>query len=746
MFGMSYKKIILIIILLLIIGFLVAFLYNKIKKQSKKVGKKIIKLNNQNSNSKSIETYQNDNIINLDTESPVTWVNTWQQSPEFLKYKLKPFFLDKNNLYISDMIFKFNPILGPFNQAPDETSVFIFTNYDPNSSILEFRNKKQLITYGFKDNCNVPQNTSKDNYSALCRGIITLESKFIEDKYNTQFEQKLSSKGIPFLQHKPTKLMVCYITVTKELLDAVNMYPIDNIQAPFNTFYISDIPDLSFNIGTYMQPGDIVPLVYVGNGLVNDIPKIIQIQLSNKYIKTVNPGDTFGYTTKKFDVVLNNYSKLTTNGNWIIQVLQNSTSISTSPSNFITKRLYYLPFGKFFILRTKPDIEDGTSDWEFAMPGLSTNCSSSQIYFNGQCTDCPQGQNPNSFKTDCLPDCPPGTYLFSNSCQKCEGIVTSDKLNCLTNGKLVGKVYQNRPYEVQMEDGTFISVTDLLTFIAGPDENGSNIECFRYQNENNQCSLDKPWNCIVEGAEWILDRAKDVGTYLKNAVEKVGSWAKNVGSAALEWAKNAGKNILEGLIKIGNSISCAARKVLRDISSFFSNIFEQMKNAVTTTFNYIKNKFLSLVDKIWGTIKTPLSMAISFYLDSVQCDYLNLRENYPDEKKDAIQLLEPYFVPNIRTGLVAFVSELLIVATEGVIAPIINVILPLVSDYIYPKIDGLIIDLLEKEQIINSILSTTDVIISKISFSCDWLKPPDDVDDLKGDVSKLTDTNIVSSN
>ena len=735
---MTYKKLILVLILLSIILFL---LYKCIKKSKSKKRNKNIKLNNPQLSTTIIETYQNNTSI-LDTDTPVTWVNTWQQSPEFAKYKLKVFTLDKNNLYISDLIFKFNPILGPFTQAPDVSSVFIFTNYDPNSSILDFRNKKQLITYGFKDNCNVPQNTPKDNYSALCRGIITLESKDIEDKYNTQFEQKVSTKGIPFLQHKPTKLMVCYITVTKELLDVVNMYPINSVQAPFNSFYISDIPDLSFNIGTYMQPGDIIPLVYVGNGLVNDIPKIIQIQLSNKYIKNVNPGDTFGYTTKKFDVILNNYSKLTTNGNWLVQVPSNPNVLN----NFQTKRLYYLPFGKFFILRTKPNVEDGTSDWEFSMPGLSTNCTSTQIYFNGQCTNCPEGQFPNSFKTDCLPSCPPGTYLYSNSCQKCEGIVTSDKLNCLVNGKLVGKVYQNRPYEVQMEDGTFISVTDLLTFIAGPDENGSNIECFRYQNEDNQCSLDTPWNCIVEGAEWILDKAKDVGTYLKNAVEKVGEWAKNVGNATLEWAKNAGKSILEGLVKLGNSISCAARKVLRDISSFFSNIFEKMKNAVTTTFNYIKNQFLSLADKIWGTIKTPLSMAISFYLDNVQCDYLNIRENYPEEKKDAIQLLEPYFVPNIRTGLVAFISELLIIATEGVIAPIINVILPLVSDYIYPKIDGLIIDLLEKEQIINSILSTTDVIISKISFSCDWLKPPDDADDLKGDISKLTDTNIISSN
>jgi hypothetical protein len=347
---------------------------------------------------------------------------------------------------------------------------------------------------------------------------------------------------------------------------------------------------------------------------------------------------------------------------------------------------------------------------------------------------------------------------------------------------------------------------ESFSYYYSPTINGKKIGQNNYTplfaNDTEKQFIDTDNNYISIEEFGIIDWAKDKFSKLeecvkdpincaKSAVNNISDWIQHPDfSPLVDWAKSTGKDIASNLVALGNtigdSIKGAANKIVETAKSTLNTIKENVydkglkvagnaiadfskdaankvadaakkgidvlksfpeiaKQAVNKAFEYIKTQFMTLADKIWSTIKTPLSMAISFYLDSVQCDYLNIRENYPEEKKDALQLLKPYFVPNIRTGLVAFVSELLIVATEGVITPIINVILPLISDYINPKIDGLIGDLLENEKIINSILSTSDSVVKKISFSCDWLKPPSDADELKADITKLTDTNITTS-
>jgi len=506
--------------------------------------------------------------------------------------------------------------------------------------------------------------------------------------------------------------MISYITVTKELVDAVNIYPINMPNAQWNIFYLSDIPDITFNIGAYMQPGDIVPLVYIGNGLANEFPKVVQIQLSSKYVKTVNAADTFGYTTKKFDVVLNSYSKLTTNGNWIVQVPTNPTSIS----NFELRRMYYLPFSpKLWIFRTKPNIDDGTSDWEFSMPGLATNCTSSQIYFNGKCTECGTNMMPDSSKSECISNCPAGTFLYSNSCQACNGLVSDDKLTCFVGGKkLLGKVYQNRPSEVQMEDGTFISITDLLTFMAGPaDESGS--ECFRYRS----CSIFSPWDCIVDAYNYVSERAKDFGSFLADALTNVGDWAKNIGSAALNWAENAGKSILEGLIKIGNAISCAARKAFRAIASFFGDIFEKIKSAVNSAISYLSKA----ADKVWDAIKEPIGMGINIILEGSQCEYKISRE---ESKLEAVRSILPVLVPGLRLVVLELVRTILNTASGGILTPILAIVMPLVNPYISPHLDGLLEKALETNELTSAITTIADPIVNEVSkISCPFLNMPD---------------------
>ena len=654
-------------------------------------------------------TSSSDSILSTD---PVTWVNDWQRSPEFAKYSLKAFTVEGNNLYLSDDVLKFKPLLGPFVNDPNENSVFIYNKADPNSSNILLRSKKQLITYGIKNRCNIPVSTDGTDYSSLCNGLVNFVDTTLVDKYNTQFEQTVNSNGTPFLLHSATKLMISYITVTKELVDAVNMYPINMPNAQWNIFYLSDIPDITFNIGAYMQPGDIVPLVYIGNGLANEFPKVVQIQLSSKYVKTVNAADTFGYTTKKFDVVLNSYSKLTTNGNWIVQVPTNPTSIS----NFELRRMYYLPFSpKLWIFRTKPNIDDGTSDWEFSMPGLATNCTSSQIYFNGKCTECGTNMMPDSSKSECISNCPAGTFLYSNSCQACNGVVSDDKLTCFVGGKkLLGKVYQNRPSEVQMEDGTFIGITDLLTFMAGPaDDSGS--ECFRYRS----CGWSAPWDCIVDAYNYVSDRAKDFGSFLADALTNVGDWAKNIGSAALNWAQNAGKSILEGLIKIGNAISCAARKVFRAIASFFGDIFAKIKQGVMEAVNWLKGA----AGKVWDAIKGPLGTVINLVLQNSECEYSINRQI---SSLEAVKAIEPMILPEIRIYILQLVKNILSEATGGILYPILTIVLPLVDPYIAPYIDDILAKAIETDVLTTGITTIFDPVVEQIAkVSCSSFTPPD---------------------
>ena len=265
-----------------------------------------------------------------------------------------------------------------------------------------------------------------------------------------------------------------------------------------------------------------------------------------------------------------------------------------------------------------------------------------------------------------------------------------------------------------MEDGTFIGITDLLTFIAGPsDDSGS--ECFRYGG----CSWYAPWNCVVEAANWIADRAKDVGNFIKNAVDKVGDWAKQASSAALNWAKNAGKSILEGLVKIGNAISCGVRKAFRAIASFFGDIFEKIKSAVNSAISYLSKA----TDKVWDVIKTPIGIGIDIVLEGTHCEYKVQRDI---SKLDAVKAIEPVLVPNLRFTVLQLVRGILNTVSGGILTPILAIVMPLVDPYILPHIDGLLAKALETNELTSAITTIADPLVDQISkISCKFLISPD---------------------
>jgi hypothetical protein len=653
-----------------------------------------------------------------DSTLPVTWVDKWANT-DIVKSKIPgAFYAEGNNLYLSAAIMKFKESpQGPFQSTPDAKTVYIYNKFNSNSTVPSYLQiKKQLITYGITDRCNTPPNTDTTMYSPLCNGMVSFADTGLVDKVNTQFSQEVNASGIPYLLHKPTKLMFCYITVTQELLNAVGMYPISYPNAQWNYFYLIDIPTIQFAVGSYMQVGDIIPLIYVGNGLSDGLPKQIRIKLSSKSITSVKPTDTFNYTTKEYNVVINNYTKLTTNGNWIIQ-----------DPNGNLKRTYYIPMSpKLWRIATKDNIQDGTSDWEFVLPGLAAGCGSNQIFSNGACMDCGANQFADSSKTQCLPYCPSGQYLYSNGCQPCDGVVSDDKLTCFVGGKrLLGKVYENRPYEVKMEDGTFISMNDLLTFIAGPADSSSS-ECFHYRG----CGWTSPWDCIKDAANWISDRAKDVGAFIKNAVDKVGDWAKNVGSAALNWAQNAGKTILAGLVKLGNTIGCYARKAFRAIADFFGDIFEKARNAFNSAINWVKNAAVT----VWDTIKQPLGMIINLVLDNVECEYMIARNS---SKLDAVKAIKPALVPPVRESMIRIIktqlSAALATVTFGIGAAIVELVFTIVQQFsdFNQKVDSLLEYVFEQGFAVNTITTVADPVIKQVAkISCSAINPPK-TDDIK---------------
>jgi|688.fasta_scaffold07870_1 hypothetical protein len=632
------------------------------------------------------EDYQN-----LD-KSQGGWILDWQNHPEVrAKIGSKIFVLQDNKAYMTYGLSKEQPQIGPFTSDPDVDSMFIYSN-NP---------RFQFETYGIKNKCNAPPDSTN-----LCNGF-THFTDMADNEGNFQFKQLETSNGVKYLIHAPTNLIVVFLTITAEMIDQVNKNLLDPKFAPWNYFTVEETPDIFFPVSTQNRPGDIISLVYVGNDLADQLPRDISIKLKNSQ----NP---------PIQTRLEIENEFTTDFDWLIR-----------SNGAMTKVKFVDPGYKAY--RLVPTQEKG--QWVLVKPAMSLKCAINQIYQNGVCTNCPSGFKNDKNKLKCIPNCPSGQYLFGASCQKCDGDVSSDQLTCFLGGlKEIGTVDDEHVGFIQMSDGTWLPIGDVLSLIAGPEK--SENECFRYLIETyGGCSWSAPWNCVVDAANWVAERAKDVARFAEEAVKRAGEWMKGAANSTLKWVEGAGKTIAKELIKFGNAFACGVRKAIREVGEFFNKFGKMALEAVNAVIKFFKDN----IGKVFDVIKPILQSVFATITGGVVCQYIMASQL---SEKDAIEALQPIILPVVRTPVVSM-AQTTISSVFPPAAPFIAVILPLVKPYLDPQIDKLL-KIILIDTLAGELIRMFDPIVRPLSFACPFLSEPEGVSSYTNiiDNTDFSETNI----
>ena len=699
---MSNIKLFLIILFLLCISYILYSIINSISNKKKshenynrildgKVGSSSI--------SKMIHTQPTTIIPPTPTSSStlysneVTWVDKWCNMPD-VKSKLSGFLVTKGNkLYIS--MFKITedtnqqtPKLN-YTSEIDENTMYIYTN----EFVLpgKGQQKMQLVTYGIKNVCN-------SSRTELCNGMVSFVPSSLKDKVNTQFVKQITNTGKSYLVHKPTNLMITYFYITQPMIDAANMYPTGQIGGQkFATFYMTETPDMQFNVLANNKVGDLIMLTYIGNGLDNIFPFKTSAKLKNVNINQV------------FNIEINNEIDVNVEkGNIYIKKPILGIRGETIIQN---KRLQYIPLNdKVGRIAVTPDASnDKSSSWEVVKPLGCDNCSKPNVCKNNKCQPCDEG-----------------SYYINGNCQVCNsGIVSSDKLSCFEgNLKTLGYVYENHPGNVQMADGTWLSLADVLTFISGPPDSVDS-ECFRYSDVKQVNSqyvmlgenvkpdvISNGWNYTKSLVKNWYDSFKN---YVENAINSVKSWATNVSSETLKWVQGAGKSVLKDFVSIGGWISCNVKKELKAIANEFNKIAKFMVGIVEKADKAFKSAGDWIVGEariVWDYINKPLTLYINAYFGGAPCEYYIKRKI---SKIDAIKAVEPVIVDPIRTQMTVLIKR----AIEEILPefyPFIEILMPFIEDIpgYNDKVNQLIAKLIELDFMVNSISSIVDNVVNPV--------------------------------
>jgi hypothetical protein len=459
---------------------------------------------------------------------------------------------------------------------------------------------------------------------------------------------------------------------------------------------MSETPDMQFNVLSNSKVGDILMLTYIGNGVNNMFPFKTSAKLKNANVNQI-------FNIEIYNEIDVNVEK----GNIYIKKPILGMRGETIIQN---KRLQYIPLNdKVGRIAVTPDASnDKSSSWEVVMPLGCDNCNPPKVCKNNKCQSCDEG-----------------SYYINGNCEVCNnGIVSDDKLSCFEGGlKPLGYVYEDKPGKVQMADGKWLSLSDVLTFIAGPPDDSSSDECFRYGG----CKPLTFWNCIVDAYDWAKDRVNDAVHFVENAANTVGDWAKKAGSDALNWAQGAGNSILKEMIKIGNAISCYARKALRAIAETFKKIAEflvDIARKADKAFKSAGDWIVGAARTVWDYINKPVGLYIDSYFGGAPCEYYVKRKI---SKIDGIKSIEPVIVDPIRTQMTVLIKR----GIEEILPefyPFIEILMPFIEDIpgYNDKVNQLIVKLIEVDFIVNSLSSMIDnTIIYAVKSGCSYLDPPD---------------------
>jgi hypothetical protein len=170
------------------------------------------------------------------------------------------------------------------------------------------------------------------------------------------------------------------------------------------------------------------------------------------------------------------------------------------------------------------------------------------------------------------------------------------------------------------------------------------------------------------------------------------------------------------------SLGDKARNLVNDIGDFFKDLPSKVRELVRKIISWISSN----TETVWNDhIKPILSIIITTVLQGSQCEYL---ANLNISDLEALQVIEPYIYPELRPVVKRFCIFIIDLVMPEII-PFIELIIDsgLLDQYLNPELDNLIKLILE--QFTHEIILITSPIINQLSWTCDWMKPPN-IDDV----------------
>lgn len=231
---------------------------------------------------------------------------------------------------------------------------------------------------------------------------------------------------------------------------------------------------------------------------------------------------------------------------------------------------------------------------------------------------------------------------------------------------VIGYVDDAHIGSIRVPDGTWVPIKDIFALIAGPKEQFiiENFDLFLSPadaKEFREKFLTDPegresfgwnpfsssgWSWASSAANWIKDRAKDVGNFAKNCANSVRDWAKNLANSIANWATGLGKSMVERLVEIGNTIGNYARDMANKIADTAMSTVNRLKELALEAARLAKELAL----KAWEELKKiQYALKIFEYLRDLGEKVVNV---IWDKIKEAINGIKTAFVNFIRENVI----------------------------------------------------------------------------------------------
>ena len=267
-----------------------------------------------------------------------------------------------------------------------------------------------LDIYLYNTARNLQLTTSIDQNTKF--GWIALHPILTTDASN-KFRFSISSKNKYLIYHVPTNYAISYLYVTQEMVDQVQKCGIaqgtwindQGVEEPFKLAYfrLSNTQKTRFPIFSSTKVGQIIMFAY-------EIKDVVPIDGQETLQLLMCTGKTIGDSkTITFDCDTVCGNPISVNVQYEMAATRNGTLLVRDPSNKNWKRLKLItaPPQKAVVFDTDDSLT--SNDFNFItpipadpnQPNDASSCTSTQIFVNGQCQECPANTKPNATKYFC---------------------------------------------------------------------------------------------------------------------------------------------------------------------------------------------------------------------------------------------------------------------------------------------------------------------------------------------------------